>query len=818
MLRVRVKDAAVNCVTLGIDLKGNQAARIYRSRRASGPYEEVGLARDRTYIDSADLEPGRTYFYRAVAWSSQWLHPEPEDLMGGRPVDVEVPRAPKERRVTLTRKRQEFTVNMGGYLDESNTVTKGPEVGSPGPGHSNPPYDQVFEPNMYVAIENEGETDVVNPWLVANDQRDWWSEETTAREILRIAGGRRASETEKAMAIWQFVVDEVYDSRAGLSWHDSVADPVKLVNSYGFEGCVANAVGSRRLAEAMGVEAREVWMGGLAFVDGHGRGRCCDHDIFEASTDGSWHFLDTDLMVFFLNRDNQTVAGSEDLSRDIDLLRRSHRNLGLCGRDMPEKVFYYSSFQERKIMYPPNKGNALSGPITHSGKRFPRPHTMAVCLRPGEKLMRYWGNVGKNVVSGSNLHPDVRFSNGKLVYRPKLRQPLALKGMEGTRNVKQEASRRHPALHPERTGKVSEVVWKIESPYPIPGARVGISCRRETPEDGLELLFSRDGRNWRSFWVPGAIRSGAETRIGSRVNDCPELEVYFSPSRPYQKKGSQDWGEGPYYAYYIKLAMWAVSRPEAVGLDEIRFDTDIQCSTRSLPSLFCGKNKIVYRDENSGRRKVRVTYGWQEEGSIRPPGAPALTYPGDGADVNRLDFEFRWKRPKGGSGKVDDYHVQVSRYEDFRWCVCPTFNRYVGRTKYAGKTRWQAEFPNLLNPDEQYYWRVRARNAKGVWGKWSEGRSFVPHGPRLPQDLEVKRARGGSVLAWKANPEGSRAVEYRVHGSKESGGFSAGRENLLGEVEGPIWPLKKAKKGMSYRVVAVDARGVPSTPSEHVEF
>jgi len=264
--------------------------------------------------------------------------------------------------------------------------------------------------------------------------------------------------------------------------------------------------------------------------------------------------------------------------------------------------------------------------------------------------------------------------------------------------------------------------------------------------------------------------------------------------------------------------MWAVSRPEAVGLDEIRFDTDIQCSTRSLPSLFCGKNKIVYRDENSGRRKVRVTYGWQEEGSIRPPGAPALTYPGDGADVNRLDFEFRWKRPKGGSGKVDDYHVQVSRYEDFRWCVCPTFNRYVGRTKYAGKTRWQAEFPNLLNPDEQYYWRVRARNAKGVWGKWSEGRSFVPHGPRLPQDLEVKRARGGSVLAWKANPEGSRAVEYRVHGSKESGGFSAGRENLLGEVEGPIWPLKKAKKGMSYRVVAVDARGVPSTPSEHVEF
>ena len=167
---------------------------------------------------------------------------------------------------------------------------------------------------------------------------------------------------------------------------------------------------------------------------------------------------------------------------------------------------------------------------------------------------------------------------------------------------------------------------------------------------------------------------------------------------------------------------------------------------------------------------------------------------------------------------MDDYHVQVSRYADFRWCVCPTFDRYVGRTKYAGKTRWQPEFPNLLNPDERYYWRVRARNAKGVWGKWSEGRSFVPHGPRLPLELEVRRTGRGSVLAWKANPEGNRAVKYRVYGSMETGGFSAGRENFLGEVEEPVWPLNGGKKGMSYRVVTVDARGVPSTPSEHVEF
>ena len=140
----------------------------------------------------------------------------------------------------------------------------------------------------------------------------------------------------------------------------------------------------------------------------------------------------------------------------------------------------------------------------------------------------------------------------------------------------------------------------------------------------------------------------------------------------------------------------------------------------------------------------------------------------------------------------------------------------MGRTKYGGKTRWQAQYSSLLNPDEVYYWRVRARNAKGVWGVWSEARSFVPHGPRLPVNLKVKREGRGRALVWKANAEGNRPVTYRVYGSKEPGGFSATEADLLGEAAEPRWALKGGKKGMSYRVVAVDARGAPSTPSDYV--
>ena len=808
MLKLQVLQVAMNQVRLGVGLAGATGARIYRSRKATGPYEEVGLAFDETYDDTVYLEPGKTYFYLAVEWRAPSLYPETSSLGEGSPLRVTVPRAQKERRFVLTGNHEEFTISMGGYLDESNTVTVGPEVYCPGPNSSMPPYDQAFEPNRYVAIENVGETDVENPWVVANGQRDWWSAETMAKEISGIAGGGRLSDRDKMMAIWKFVVDELYDSRIGLSWFDQTSDPVRLFNVYGFEGCVANAITSRRIAEAMGVEGREIWLGGT--IDGHGRGRSCGHDIFEAFADGAWHFLDTDLMVFFLNRDNRTVAGSEDLARDIDLLRRSHRNLGLCGRDLPEKDYYYTPFREGQFVYPPNKGGAwmdAAGKIKQTPGEFPPARTMALRLRPGEKLVRYWDNVGKNVIRGKRLYPTVRYSNGKLAYRPDLRNPLALRGAEHAKNVVQETSGRRVALHPEKKGEVSEVVWRVTSPYAIAGAQVGIRCRCDTQEDGLEVLFSKDGEDWRSLWVA----------IGRRLDARVELDWYLNPAlNDWRGETDLGWRMGPGYEYYVKVAMWAGSRPDAVGLDAIRFDTDIQCATRSLPSLFCGENTIAYRDDSPGNRKVQVTYGWQEERSIRPPGAPGLVYPEQGADANRLDFEFRWKRARGGSGKVDDYHIQVSRYADFRWCVNPAFDRYVGRTAYAGGTKWQAEFPNLLNPDETYYWRVRARNEKGVWGDWSEVRSFVPHGPRLPVGLRLEGRGRKRTLVWSANDEGNRAKRYLVHGCREPGGFSAADGNLLGAVDQTSWPLNDVEKGMSYRVVAVDAGGVPSTPSDYV--
>ena len=45
-----------------------------------------------------------------------------------------------------------------------------------------------------------------------------------------------------------------------------------------------------------------------------------------------------------------------------------------------------------------------AGKIKQTPGEFPPARTMALRLRPGEKLVRYWDNVGKNVIRGRRLY------------------------------------------------------------------------------------------------------------------------------------------------------------------------------------------------------------------------------------------------------------------------------------------------------------------------------------------------------------------------------------------------------------------------------
>jgi hypothetical protein len=161
------------------------------------------------------------------------------------------------------------------------------------------------------------------------------------------------------------------------------------------------------------------------------------------------------------------------------------------------------------------------------------------------------------------------------------------------------------------------------------------------------------------------------------------------------------------------------------------------------------------------------------------------------------------------------------------------------------KPQYALSEAGLLTPDTKYYWHVRARNAKGLWGPWSKTFSFTAWGAAYPLDVKLgwDAETGLGTLKWKANPVGRRPAKYRVYGSDERGFIvmDSNRQLALGDAgksdlkEWNPWapanflaettdtqlvvmgPEVKAGNRTYYRVVVVDERGKRSGPSDYAE-
>jgi hypothetical protein len=193
-----------------------------------------------------------------------------------------------------------------------------------------------------------------------------------------------------------------------------------------------------------------------------------------------------------------------------------------------------------------------------------------------------------------------------------------------------------------------------------------------------------------------------------------------------------------------------------------------------------------------------------------------------------------------------------------KWPLSMSFYKLISRTADATKekdkdtgkerinvrARYTLPQPGLLTPDSVYYWHVRAQDDKGVWGPWSKTWSFTPRGPAYPLEVvvDLDQVKGVGTLRWKANPIGRVPVKYRVYGSDEKGFTVADQKyqcvigvtqeamaawdpwfpaNFIVEttdtelaVLGAGVDLPAANKTY-YRVVAVDAQGKRSGPSDY---
>jgi hypothetical protein len=309
------------------------------------------------------------------------------------------------------------------------------------------------------------------------------------------------------------------------------------------------------------------------------------------------------------------------------------------------------------------------------------------------------------------------------------------------------------------------------------------------------------------------------------------LEGFFPPDGPAR------------YEYRLRCELGAGAR-----LKRLAIVNDLQMAPLALPAMSVGENKFVYTDQSPGGRKVRITHEWVERSASRPPEAPpAPVFPPEGAEgdgeAEGTDLVFRWTPPKDPDGdRIADYHFELSDRQDMKWPLSTNFSKLISQTADRGKAQYTLPYGGLLASDRKHYWRVRAKNEKGVWGPWSSTWSFTSRGPSSPVDVTVvvDQDRGTGILRWKPNPAGRKPAKYWIYGSDEKG-FSvsdkpfkvtvgASKEvpstcpaNFVTEVKatevaviGAEVNLPNANRAY-YRVVAVDPQGKRSGPSDFAE-
>jgi hypothetical protein len=510
--------------------------------------------------------------------------------------------------------------------------------------------------------------------------------------------------------------------------------------------------------------------------------RVVGHCVSQAYFDGRWNLFDGDMHSMYLLRDNHTVACEQDLVRDHDLIKRSHTQ-GIMNPDKRANDEWEASIY------------LFEGPP--GGERNCAQGTsMNMVLRPGEALTWRWGHEAPAKYHGEKpRYPDT-ICNGLWEYRPDFSRGVWTKGAASVAGVRTSDG----ALTTEE-GKTAAVVWVMRSPYVLVGGRLDMEG------SGVKFSLSWDGKSW----------------MEARAN----LDSFFAPAGPAR------------YQYWLRCELEAGARLKRLGIIN-----DLQMAPLALPAMAIGDNQFVYTDQSPGGRKVRITHDWVERSASSPPLAPpAATFPPDGGDVEGTQLVFRWTAPEVQVGdRIADYHFELSDRQDMSWPLSPNFYKLISKTADRGKPQYTLPHGGFLAPDHRYFWRVRAKSNKGVWGPWSKTWSFTPRGPASPTDvtLAIDHDRGAGLLRWKPNQAGRKPARYRIYGSDEKG-FTTSDEpfkavvgvskavplarpaNFVTEVSATELAVIGAEVNLAnanrvyYRVVAVDEKGNRSGASDFVE-
>jgi hypothetical protein len=172
------------------------------------------------------------------------------------------------------------------------------------------------------------------------------------------------------------------------------------------------------------------------------------------------HLMDGDMQTIYLLRDNETIAGEQDLVRDHDLIRRTHTQ-GILQPDRREGDEWESSIY------------VFEGEVT-GDRNSPGDTAMNMTLRPGEALVWRWGHVNPVKYHGGR---EPKFPDricGLWEYRLDFTNHSWRDGATLVGGIREEKD----GLAVEQ-GKTGAVIWTMRSPYVFGGKARDRRDRRE---------------------------------------------------------------------------------------------------------------------------------------------------------------------------------------------------------------------------------------------------------------------------------------------------------------------------------------------------
>ena len=457
------------------------------------------------------------------------------------------------------------------------------------------------------------------------------------------------SDQEKVLAIYHWWRRQVFHFR---NMGQDRRDVLRVINSYGYNMCGSHSGAMMVLFKHAGIKARPAFVVGAGSDEGYG-----GHTVEEVFYDGKWHCFDVMTDFCVLNRDNPpTIASLTELQADSTLVTKTEeegRTVGgfLTDRHNPDlhygnrhlfkKLGWGGSFKGNRYScdlrwatvafgytddedqdHPgdmltfwtkaPEKWSCLEAGDLYGGEHHPG--LLDITLKPGERWVRLWDDVGKWASESSypetgpfmtsghtSEHDNVNFkyfepyvrrnfnftktcyryyANGYLEWKPRFVAEL-------------ETGTRISGFQVSADGHRLAGEGKIAIPVKVPGPTVEIE---------LDLVLKQTGKGARTT-VTMVDNKKHVTECWSKAGPAKGLQNIIIPYQPRTKPQPTIFD----YSLFIKTE-------GDVDLTVTRLKTIYQLNMYALPSLVPGKNivRVSAETDRIENGELAVRYEWND--------------------------------------------------------------------------------------------------------------------------------------------------------------------------------------------------------------